>query len=81
MTVEAYGSRRGEIASGHDKTNGRRRDRRTRGGGLRQCEHDGIADRFVHRQRPFQPANFSTSTVSWLGANQNASGTPVMEAP
>jgi len=26
----------------------------------------------------FNPANFSTSTVSWLGANQNASGTPVM---
>src|ERR1022692_898611 len=26
----------------------------------------------------FNPANFNTSTVSWLGANQNASGTPVM---
>jgi peptide/nickel transport system substrate-binding protein len=26
----------------------------------------------------FNPANFSTSTVSWLAANQNASGTPVM---
>jgi ABC-type transport system substrate-binding protein len=26
----------------------------------------------------FNPTNFSTSTVSWLAANQNASGTPVM---
>jgi len=26
---------------------------------------------------PFNPANFNTSTVSWLAANQNASGTPV----
>ena len=26
----------------------------------------------------FNPTNFNTSTVSWLGANQNASGTPVM---
>jgi ABC-type transport system substrate-binding protein len=26
----------------------------------------------------FNPANFNTSTVSWLASNQNASGTPVM---
>jgi ABC-type transport system substrate-binding protein len=26
----------------------------------------------------FNPTNFNTSTVSWLAANQNASGTPVM---
>src|ERR1700731_4454665 len=26
----------------------------------------------------FNPANFDTSTVSWLAANQNASGSPVM---
>src|ERR1700694_1807521 len=26
----------------------------------------------------FNPTNFDTSTVSWLAANQNASGTPVM---
>jgi peptide/nickel transport system substrate-binding protein len=26
----------------------------------------------------FNPTNFNTSTVSWLSANQNASGTPVM---
>ena len=31
----------------------------------------------IGRSDVFNPTNFNTSTVSWLAANQNASGTPV----